>query len=86
MAHFVEATMGKEALTYGSPVVLINESLGIGYRPLAQRCLAITVISAAICIVIMLGNRDGCRSLMESTCPRSGYLLRWKMALFSRLC
>jgi hypothetical protein len=54
VAHFIEATTGKEALFYGSPVVLSTKlrywisSLGVALSP-------ITVISGAICIVIIVG-------------------------------
>jgi 4-amino-4-deoxy-L-arabinose transferase-like glycosyltransferase len=54
VAHFIEATTGKEALFYGSPAVLSTKlrywilTLGVALSP-------ITVIPAAICTVIMVG-------------------------------
>ena len=54
VAHFIEATTGKEALSYGSPVAL-SMKLRYWISTLGAALSAVTVISAAICIVIMLG-------------------------------
>jgi hypothetical protein len=54
VAHFIEATTGSEALNYGSPVVLPTK-LGYWISVLAVALSPVTVISAAISVVIVVG-------------------------------
>ena len=54
VAHFIEATIGKAALYYGSPVVLPTK-LRYWISVLSAALSPITVLSAAVCIAIVLG-------------------------------
>ena len=54
VAHFVEATIGSEALHYGSPVVL-SAKLAYWISTLGQALSPITLLSGAICFVIIIG-------------------------------
>jgi len=54
VTHFVEATIGSDALHYGSPVVLPTK-LAYWISTLGQALSPITLLSGAICFVIIIG-------------------------------